>query len=50
MGRVFSMMERVLAAVVTCLLAVAQKWTTFLGLLFQLSAVMSQYFHFHKLP
>jgi hypothetical protein len=35
--------ERVLVDVETFLLAVAYQWTTFLGPLFRLSGVMSQY-------
>jgi hypothetical protein len=35
--------ERVLVAMETCLLVVVEQWMPFLGLLFWLSAVMSQY-------
>jgi hypothetical protein len=43
MGRALLTRERVWVAVETCLLAAAYKWTSFLGVLFRLSAVVSQY-------
>jgi hypothetical protein len=43
MARVLMTRERVLVAVEMCVPDVAQQWTTFLGPLFRLSAVTSQY-------